>query len=55
MSGLSQPNVRFADSVEKVFFIEERNFSGPLMPSARGDVRASHRFTQNHHGPSHLP
>jgi hypothetical protein len=38
-----------ADSVEKVFWGDERNFLGPLMPFARGDVRdhiVSHKTDQ---------
>jgi hypothetical protein len=32
--------------LKKSFWGDGRNFLGPLMPFARGDVRESHRFTQ---------
>jgi hypothetical protein len=40
-------NVRFAPIVlQKSFLADERNFLGPLMRFAGGDVREPHRFTQ---------
>src|SRR6202795_5215937 len=41
-----------ADSVEKSFLGDERNFLGPLMRSAR-DGEGPHRSAQNDHRPSY--
>ena len=41
--------------LQKSFWGDERNFSGPLMRSARGDVRAHIILHKNDHGPSYRP
>ena len=42
-----------ADSVEKVFLGDERNFLGPLMRFVRGDVRDHIVSHKSDHGPSY--
>ena len=52
MSGLDLTQTQFATDrcwrilLKKSVLAEERNFSGPLMGFARGDVRRPHRFAQ---------
>jgi hypothetical protein len=41
--------------LQKSFLADERNFSGPLMRSARGDVRDHIVLHKNDHGPSYRP
>jgi len=39
--------------LKKSFLADEQNFSGPLMRSARGDVRDHIVLHKNDHGPSY--
>jgi hypothetical protein len=41
------------DSVEKVFLGDDQNFSGPLMPFARADMRDHIVSPKNNHGASY--
>jgi hypothetical protein len=41
--------------LKKSFLADERNFSGPLMRSATGDVRDHIVLHKNDHGPSYRP
>jgi hypothetical protein len=41
--------------LQKSFLADERNFSGPLMRSARGDVRDHIVLYKDDHGPSYRP
>jgi hypothetical protein len=52
---LSRPlNVCFWQILlKKSFLADEQNFSGPLMRSARGDVREHIVLYKNDHGPSY--
>ena len=47
------PKSASVDSVEKSFWGDERNFLGPLMHFARGDVRGSHVSHKNDHRSSY--
>jgi hypothetical protein len=47
-------HVRFVPILlKKSFLADEQNFSGPLMRSARGDVRDHIVLHKNDHGPSY--